>query len=133
MTIKTRLKMRVLVEKLRNFSRTKRAPEPDPLLSLPSNLTVYFRKQTAPPLTALHRQREEYFPWFNIVCRRFLAQLNSTHSPLPTTFLAKMMRTLLSLVCATLLAMSVSARGAGECAALCNDLRFEVLTLEMCR
>lgn len=28
---------------------------------------------------------------------------------------------------------SVSSRGAGECAMLCNDLRFEVLTLEICR
>ncbi|KAJ1430066.1 hypothetical protein B484DRAFT_449092 [Ochromonadaceae sp. CCMP2298] len=44
-----------------------------------------------------------------------------------------MMRTLLTIACATLLAMSANARGAGECAALCNDLRFEVLTLEMCR
>ena len=29
--------------------------------------------------------------------------------------------------------MPVSAQLAGECAMLCNDLRFEVLTMDMCR
>lgn len=29
--------------------------------------------------------------------------------------------------------LGVNSRGAGECAMLCNDLRFEVLTLEICR
>jgi len=29
--------------------------------------------------------------------------------------------------------MPASAQLAGECATLCNDLRFEVLTMEMCR
>jgi len=29
--------------------------------------------------------------------------------------------------------VSIDARGAGECAMSCNDLRTEVLTLEICR
>lgn len=33
----------------------------------------------------------------------------------------------------TILIMPVSAQLAGECAMLCNDLRFEVLTMDMCR
>jgi hypothetical protein len=41
------------------------------------------------------------------------------------------------LLCTTLLiqltTFFVNGRGAGECATLCNDLRFEVLTLEICR
>jgi hypothetical protein len=39
---------------------------------------------------------------------------------------------LLVAVCIQLL-VGVNSRGAGECAMLCNDLRFEVLTLEICR
>lgn len=33
----------------------------------------------------------------------------------------------------SLFVVSSAERGAGECAGLCNDLRFEVLTLEICR
>lgn len=39
----------------------------------------------------------------------------------------------LFLIAAIVISQASSARLAGECASLCNDLRFEVLTLEMCR
>jgi hypothetical protein len=32
-----------------------------------------------------------------------------------------------------IMALAVESKGAGECAMLCNDLRLEVLTNEMCR
>jgi hypothetical protein len=38
-----------------------------------------------------------------------------------------------SIICFFLYPQVVISRGAGECAMLCNDLRFEVLTLEICR
>lgn len=43
------------------------------------------------------------------------------------------MQLLILVVIAVLAVTSVSARLAGECAALCNDLRFEVLTMAMCK
>jgi hypothetical protein len=37
--------------------------------------------------------------------------------------------TILVLLCT----LNVQSRLAGECAALCNDMRLEVLTMEMCK
>ena len=34
---------------------------------------------------------------------------------------------------ALLIIANVQSQGAGECAAMCNDMRTEVLTMEMCR
>lgn len=43
------------------------------------------------------------------------------------------MELLFFVVVAVLAVSSASARLAGECAAQCNDLRFEVLTMAMCK
>jgi hypothetical protein len=52
---------------------------------------------------------------------------------IPRYFCFRMTHAKFCILIAVLFVCSVSARLAGECAALCNDLRFEVLTMEMCR
>lgn len=44
-----------------------------------------------------------------------------------------MMQILCAVVAAVLFAASANARLAGECATLCNDLRYDVLTMAMCK
>jgi len=48
-------------------------------------------------------------------------------------YLAQCYMAFCSFVFCIILMMPISAQLAGECAMLCNDLRFEVLTMDMCR
>jgi len=48
-------------------------------------------------------------------------------------FIDEMMQILYAVIAAVLFASSANARLAGECATLCNDLRYDVLTMAMCK